>query len=126
MADIEVSSSGPVFDGRAEAAAKDFARAVGTQVAEQGVSDVRFQFAQVVQHPTGRYSRALHAVHRGSLHQVTDGGMVYGPWLAGEGSRNARSRFKGYQHWRRAEQQLERRVPKIANDLLPTYMRRMN
>lgn len=124
--DIDVSSSGPVFDGRAEAAAQDFSHELGTQVAEKGVEDVRFQFGQVVQHPTGRYSNSLHAVHYGSLHKVTDGDMVYGPWLAGEGSRNARSRFKGYQHWRRATQQLDREIPKIANDLLPTYMRRMN
>ncbi len=56
---------------------------------------------------------------------VDDGNMIYGPWLAGTGSRNKRSRFKGYAHWRRARQLLERRVPEVARKLMPRVLGRL-
>ncbi len=122
---VTVTNSGPVFDGRGPAAMRDFADDLGREVADEGVGTVRAEFAKVVQHPTGRYSRSIHRTSYGSRHVVDDGGMVYGPWLAGVGSRNARSRFKGYAHWRRALQRLDRRVTPVAQKLMPRLLGRL-
>lgn len=123
---IEVSANGPVFDGRAEHIMRDFADESGAAVAREGIDVVRTEFAKVVQHPTGRYSRSIQMVSYGSRHAVNDGGMIYGPWLAGVGSRNKKSRFKGYAHWRRAAQQLERRAASVTKALLPRFIGRLN
>lgn len=104
---------------------RDFADEIGEDLADEGVGVVRTEFARVVQHPTGRYSRSLNAVSYGSRHVIDDGGMVYGPWLAGVGSRNKRSRFKGYAHWRRSAQLLARRVPALAQKLKPRLLGRL-
>ncbi|MCP2248739.1 hypothetical protein [Lentzea aerocolonigenes] len=122
---IELNARGPVFDERGPRAMREFADELGETLADDGVSVVRAEFATVVQHPTGRYSRSIHAVGYGSLHEVNDGGMVYGPWLAGVGSRNRKSRFKGYAHWRRSTQQLVRRIPALAQRLKPRLLGRL-
>lgn len=121
----EMTIRGPVFDGRGPKAMRDFADELGDTLADEGVSTVRSEFAKVVQYPTGRYSRAIHAVSYGSRHEVSDGGMVYGPWLAGVGSRNKKTRFKGYAHWRRSTQRLARRVTPLAQKLMPRLLGRL-
>ncbi|KJK44441.1 hypothetical protein UK23_29520 [Lentzea aerocolonigenes] len=121
-----MTTKGPVFDGRAERHTRDFTREAGREVADEGKDTVLAEFARDVQHPTGRYASSLHVVNYGSRHEVTDGGMVYGPWLAGVGSRNKKSRFKGYTFWRRSTQLLQRRTPQIVQRLLPNLMRRLN
>lgn len=122
---IEIKGGGPVFDARGPAILRSFADELGEAVADEGVNTVRAEFAKVVQHPTGRYSRSIHEDSYGSRHVISDGNMIYGPWLAGVGSRNKRSRFKGYAHWRRAVQLLERRVPETARKLTPRVLGRL-
>ena len=60
---------------------------------------------------TGHYRRNVNGrVER--LHGlITDGGVIYGPWLEGVSSRNAATRFKGYASFRRTGQYLERLAP---------------
>lgn len=73
--------------------------------------------------PTGAYKSRLH-VERRSLHPiVTDSGVIYGPWLEGVGRRNAATRFKGYHHWRRATQDLQRAITRIAEQVLTRALR---
>lgn len=124
--DVTVSGSGPVLDGRGPAIMRDFADDLGAELAREGVPIVRLELAAVLQNPTGRYQSSIHAVHYGSMHEVTDGGMVYGPWLAGSGSRNRTTRFKGYAHWRRSVQRLERRVTPLAQRFMPRLLGRLN
>lgn len=125
MLDARMRAKGPVFDDRGPRAMREFADELGESLADEGVDVVRAEFAKVVQHPTGRYSRSIHAVSYGSRHEVNDGGMVYGPWLAGVGERNRKSRFKGYAHWRRSTQRLTRRVPELARKLMPRLLGRL-
>lgn len=125
MADIEVHAKGPIFDGRAPQICIEFGHEVSKAVAADGAAVVRTEFNHYVQNPTGRYSRAIGIVQYGSAWKVTDGDMIYGYWLAGVGSRNASSRFKGYPHWRRAAQQLKRKTGAIAKGILPRYVRRL-
>lgn len=57
---------------------------------------------------------------------IIDDPVIYGPWLEGVGSRNKKSRFKGYNMFRRATQQLERTAEGIAERVLSKYVERMN
>ena len=79
----------------------------------------------MLQHPTGRYESSIQTSIQSDSNLVTDGGMVYGPWLAGTSSRNDRSRFKGYQHWRRATQRLQERSSEIVDKTLSDLVQRL-
>lgn len=124
--DVDIHTSGPVFDGRAERAAHDYARRVDDEVAEYAAKKVRETLHTVLKHPTGYYESHIRTEHRGELHSiVTDGGVVYGPWLEGVGSRNRTTRFKGYRTFRRVRQLVERDAGSIAERILPEYVSRM-
>ena len=62
----------------------------------------------------GNYRRHLQTSRRGLTGILSDGGVVYGPWLEGTSSRNNSTRFKGYRSFRLTQQWLEKhRVPAI-------------
>jgi hypothetical protein len=78
--------------------------------------------------PTPYYWNQIRAVPAGAGWEVNDGGVIYGPWLEGEGSRNrARPGFPGYGARRQAAQRLDGEAGAIAYSLLNRiYIRRMN
>src|SRR5258708_5144784 len=122
----DIRMSGPVFDGKANAEVGRFLTAAERAVTEEGVRIVRSELSRVLRHPTGCSGSRLTTAPSGSGYAVPDQGVWYGPWLAGTGSRNRTTRFKGYQHWRRATQRLERLSAEVANRVLPPFLRRMN
>jgi hypothetical protein len=115
---ITVTETGPLFDGRLERAIDAAVDEAEHQIAERGVTDVVVALAQVLQHPTGRYQAGVHTERAVGDWIVTDGGEVYGPWLAGVLTRNRTTRFKGYAHWRRARQRLQAEAPDIAEHVI--------
>jgi hypothetical protein len=119
---VEVHTSGPIFDGRAQAAVADFCRDSEREVAQWGAGEVRQALHAVLRHPTGYYEGHVHA----EQNQITDDRVVYGPWLEGTGSRNHTTRFKGYATFRRTTQKIQARAADIAERHLPPYLRRMN
>lgn len=51
---------------------------------------------------TGNYRRNVRPVWKDQLSAlITDGGVIYGPWLEGTSSRNETTRFKGYASFRK-------------------------
>lgn len=123
MPEIDVSTRGPMFDGRARRAASAYVNRLERDLAQEGVRIVRDELHKVLKHPTGYYESNIR-VERGAV--VTDGGVVYGPWLAGTGSRNFPvTRFQGYPHWLRAVARLRSRKRGIAERLLRRYIGRM-
>lgn len=123
--DIDIDVSGPMFDGRASKAAEDLVNGIEREVAEFGADMVRAQLDRVLKRPTGRYRRSIHVQSEFGAEVVTDGGIVYGPWLEGTGSRNRTTRFKGYSTYRRVAQYVDERSEEIAQALVPAYLRRM-
>jgi hypothetical protein len=121
MADLH----GPLFNGVAERAVLDLAARIEREVGAEGADAVRARLGEVLQHPTGYYESHIHAEPDGGDVDVTDGGIVYGPWLEGTGSRNRTTRFKGYGTFRRVAQALDRRAEHIAEQVTPEYVRRM-
>lgn len=119
---VSVNAHGPVFDGRAAAAAHAFARESQNYVAAKGSDMVKHNLHGVLRHPTGYYESRVSA--HGNV--VQDGGVIYGPWLEGVGSRNRTTRFKGYFTFRRTTQELRARSVPIAEELLHArYLREM-
>lgn len=124
--EIDTHSSGPVFDGRASAAVRAFIDDAEREIADVGVNIVQVQLDRVLQTQTPYYRTQITTEHAGGDWQVTDGGVVYGPWLAGVGSRNAPvTVFRGYNHWRVATQRLQTLAKTVAEKVLPKYLRRM-
>lgn len=122
---IDVSSSGPLFDGRAAAAVTAFLDEAKQEVGQQGLSDLHFYMDAYFKHPTPYYETQVLSERQGNDVVIHDRGIVYGPWLAGVGSRNQTTRFKGYAHWRRTRQGLEAKAPALLQHVLQKYLERM-
>lgn len=122
---IRVTKSGPIFDGRAAQAARAFADESEERIADEGVNMVRTQLSHVLKHPTGYYASRVQTDRAMGDRTVMDSGVVYGPWLEGTGSRNDTTRFKGYATFRKVTQRLQGQSGRIAERVLPPYLRRM-
>ena len=124
---MQAQISGPLFDGRARKAAQQMTEEARDEVALRYGIDVVQRLHEVVKHPTPYYWTRIDVVKEGPVAVVTDHGIVYGPWLAGVGSRNyPRTRFRGYDHWRRASQRVRSRWRELSVKLLNKYVPRMN
>lgn len=123
LLDVSSRGSGPLFDGRARAAANAYVDHLERQLAEEGLNILRGEMHRVFRNPTGYYESRCR-VEGGN--KITDSRVVYGPWLAGVGSRNSPvTRFKGYDHWIRTRHQLNARKRGIGERLLRRYTGRM-
>ena len=116
---------GPLFDGEADHLARAMCDDIEQAVADEGASMVGVELPRVLKHPTGRYQSGITTEPGSAGIDVTDGGIVYGPWLEGIGSRNRTTRFKGYATFRRVTQALTGRAKGIAEPIVDRYVRRM-
>lgn len=112
--DVTFSATGPLFDGRLDRAIAAGLEQGLDDVAQRGVNLVRQRLAGVLRHPTGHYESVIQTERAGSDRAVTDGGIIYGPWLEGVSQRNHSTRFKGYATFRRTTQELDRQAGPIA------------
>ncbi len=112
---IEYTAHGPLYDGTLERQID-----VGLTDAQRDVADdahglILADFGQVLRtHPTGRLESGVRVHLVGHDFLVDDGGVVYGPWIEGVGSRNRTTRFAGYGTYRRVIQAVRRRATAIA------------
>jgi hypothetical protein len=123
---VEINVSGPIFDGRAAAAAAEFTEQIKQDVAAQGYANVMTNLNTSIRHPTPYYETQITTSRHGDALVVNDRDIIYGPWLEGVGSRNKTTRFKGYFSFRRATQELRKQVKGLSDRLLrEKYLRRM-
>lgn len=110
--DVEVNAAGPLFSGTASAMVTRWTAAAGEELAQWAEAEVHRVLGQVLQHPTGYYESQVRVDRQGpDRFTISDGGVVYGPWLEGIGSRNyPTTRFKGYGTFRRVKQRVEQRA----------------
>lgn len=122
-----VHVTGPLFDGRADAAVDAFTHQVEHDIAVAGQRMVLDRLGQVLQHPTGRYESKIRTDRAAGAERIWDGGrVVYGPWLEGVGSRNYPvTVFRGYRTFRIVGQQLRQDSWQIAAITLPPFLARM-
>ncbi|MEU6397875.1 hypothetical protein ABZ867_12945 [Streptomyces cinnamoneus] len=127
MSDVEITVSGPLFDGRAAAAFAEYTDEAREQIAEFAEEHVLSLMGMAFRHPTGYYeSHVMTERASADVSRVHDSGVVYGPWLEGVGSRNSPvTRFPGYFHWRRTKALLVQVAPVMAERLLQRYLPRV-
>lgn len=93
----------PLLTGGADRVIDMWLEGVLNSYAADGLAEIGYWMDHYFKHPTPYYETQV-VVDRASKQRVIhDSGVIYGPWLAGVGSRNATSRFKGYAHWRRTK-----------------------
>jgi hypothetical protein len=86
-----------------------------------------FRYVHKTYDVPGKWLFSVRSTLSGNEGIVDDGGIVYGPWLEGVGSRNATTRFKGYRMWRRTAQQMQRGgAEKIAQPIVDRAVRELN
>lgn len=120
-----IETRGPIFNGQAEMLIERMCREIEKAVGDQGKDMVSGVLPNVLRHPTGHYQSQIRTEVLGAGVDVTDGGIIYGPWLEGIGSRNRTTRFKGYATFRRVGQALKLRAGRIAAPIVNRYVRRL-
>jgi len=104
---IEMKTTGPILDGQGPKIVDAISVEVADGVGQQVYDAVRKRLHIVLVNPSGYYESRVRVDNTaGPTELVTDGGVVYGPWLEGTGSRNGRSRFKGYATFRKVSQEI--------------------
>jgi len=102
MINVSARAYGPVFDGRLAGAVAHAVDEAEQEIATLGATHLRGDLGvPPFKNPTGWYRSHITPKRLGAVWVVQDSGVIYGPWLAGTGSRNSTTRFKGYAHWRR-------------------------
>lgn len=126
MQAITVTASGPLLDGQAPGIVADYLDAAKWAIARQGEVDIGMELRRVIRQPTPFYWTQITTERAAADLVVHDQGVIYGPWLEGVGSRNfPTTRFRGYSHWRRVRQALDRKATGIAAQVLPYYLDRL-
>jgi hypothetical protein len=124
---VNTSANGPMFDGRAQRALRDYQDQVDYRVATEAENLVLAHLGRSIKNRTPYYETRV-GVERASRggYEVTDHGVIYGPWLEGTGSRNYPvTRFRGYRAFSRARALIQQRAGGIARRLLSRYVGRM-
>jgi hypothetical protein len=98
---VTVEFRGPLFDGRAEVIIDRASRDMEHHLASVGADYVRAELERVLRRETPYYRLQITTTEYPGRTVINDGGVVYGPWLEGTGSRNKTTRFKGYSTFRR-------------------------
>lgn len=93
---IGVSQHGPMFDGRADAAAVEMCKDAERAIAIRGSAMVRAKQGATFKAPTPYYMPHTQARKTTDGWRITGPSVAYGHWLEGTGSRNRTTRFKGY------------------------------
>lgn len=124
--EVDVDTSGPLWDGRTAHAIEEATREAQQAVGNQALAEVHFILDQRIRRPTPYYETQLMVERRVDDVVAHDRGVIYGPWLEGTGSRNKTTRFKGYAAFRKAAQMVDRMAGAITERTVRRYLSRMN
>jgi hypothetical protein len=126
MVTVRIRQTGPIFAGRnaqtitrhLEASIHELVELGEGQLAKMLRPRPAGVFLAVSQARRGRgsvghYRRNVSTRFQHLAARISDGGVIYGPWLEGVSSRNARTRFEGYASFRRTGQWLQRQADRV-------------
>lgn len=119
---ISVTQRGPMFDGRADAAAKDACEDSSRAIAMQGSAMVRARQNVTFKTQTPYYRTHTQARKTMDGWRIVGPAVAYGHWLEGTGSRNRTTRFKGYFIFRQMAAVLRMRAVAIATPVVARYV----
>jgi hypothetical protein len=94
-------------------------------IAQDAYNEIQKRLRAVLQNPTGRYQGRIQTSTQSDSLMVSDGGIVYGPWLEGTSSRNGRSRFKGYHVFRTVLQQMDKKAESVTEQAIGEAVRKL-
>lgn len=117
------TTRGPVFDGRWESQVRQLLADIGDAVGQVTLEAVQRGADQNFKHPTPYYETQITLEVHGLVDRVVhDRGIVYGPWLE-RGGRG--TRFRGYHLWENAAREAQRAAPRIVDQLVEDFVRRV-
>lgn len=122
---VRVTRRGPLVDGTAPRHIRRAVDNIEAEVARYAKDQVDQRLNQVLRTQTPYYRTRISAVRSGGDWEVVDGGVIYGPWLEGTGSRNRTTRFKGYFTFRYVGQLVQRNADRIAERVLRPILARL-
>lgn len=129
MATTKVVIKGPLFDGRADEAAREFTDKLAREVAEIGVTWIKVEAHGMDRSGRGGTGKAAGGVEgpigSGGTYVIKGGirkGEYAWPWLEGTSKRNQSTRFKGYHTFRRTRLRMRKQVTPYAQTLLERYL----
>lgn len=118
--------NGPLFDGQAAIAVRDYCEDVELQVADEGVGMVKSRLNQVLRTQTPYYATKIEQMPFQGHRKVTGESVIYHWWLEGKGSRNYPvTRFKGYHTFEITAGTLRSAAGALAESVLRPFLRRM-
>lgn len=121
-----VKVSGPLFNGTASQAMKDYAEAVNVKLAREVKDEIVTDLNTAFKHSTGHYISKVKVTDNKGSATVDDSGIVYGPWLEGISSKNATTKFAGYHVFERVARKMQVTAATEAEKILPVYLSKMN
>jgi hypothetical protein len=125
-ATVDVILTGPIFRANGAQAAGRLLDDLTWEVAGRAESTVSQMLDESIRNPTPYYETQITRERIVPDAVVHDRGVIYGPWLEGESSRNQATRFKGYHSFRRATQQVEREVESVVGPVVDRWVRSMS
>lgn len=125
MINVTIKKSGPLFDGRAEAAVVRFTRDSTSVLTRVGTQMVKLKYGARIRENTGHFLGRITGDVTGSIGRIYTKFILYGYWLEGVGSQNATSRFKGYWAYRETFIELDARSTEILQPLIEKMIREM-
>jgi hypothetical protein len=123
---VSVEYQGPIFDGRAKAMTDRAVREWEHHLGEVGADYVRGELDRVLRKQTPYYRLQITSTEYPGRTVINDGGVIYGPWLEGTGSRNKTTRFKGYATFRRMTAKLNAESTRILQPYVDMLVERIN
>ena len=122
---FEVKISGPFLTGQPERVFRDMFDDALYEVGNVALERWQYHLNASIKHPTPYYETQIIQQRLGMAEVIHDRGIVYGPWLEGTSSRNARSRFKGYASLRKAAGEVEREAPSVLQRVVARHLSRL-
>ena len=131
LVEYDVERYGPLFDGRASEAVKEWLDATKKEVADIGADWIRIAALGMDKSGRGGTGRAAEGVQltgAGTSYTISGGvreGEYSWPWLEGTSQRNVGSEFKGYRTFRRTRLRMRKQVTPFAQKRLEQYLEQM-
>jgi hypothetical protein len=131
MPTTKVTLEGPLFDGRASAAARDFTRSLSAELGEIARDWIKLDTERMDKSGRGGTGAAASGVKltgSGENWTVSGGvnkGVYAWPWLEGTSKRNQSTQFKGYHTFRRTRLRMRKQATPYAQAELAKFIEQM-
>lgn len=123
-----MSVQGGLFDGGWESGLDELTVDIVGAVSDTVLDTWRSNLDENIRVNTGRYVSTTRVTRvSDTAAQINDGTSVYGPWLEGQGSRNAPvTRFKGYHSAEEAAEKVNAKADEVAAPVVARFVEVMN